>query len=142
MTLSLACVLSLPLIGSGNFRRVYRDGPTVYKVEYGEGFDLDCNRNEVDNLDRLRAISLPANIALPDAYLYETDGVNIVSMEYIDGTPMGDCFCLPREGHDPNACLPEDIVRFLVDLGIDCAYGNVIRSGRRYYIVDADADLR
>jgi hypothetical protein len=142
MTLSLSTIETLPVIGQGNFRVVMRQGPTVYKVEYDEGIDLCSNQTEVDNLDRLRAISMHPRIKLPDAYLYVTEGVPVVAMEYIDGTLMGDCFCLPREGHDPDACLPDDIVKYLVSLGIDTSYGNVIKSGKDYYLIDLDADLR
>lgn len=140
MTLNLSTVLALPLIGEGNFRRVYRDGPTVYKIEYEEGIDFCSNQSEVDNLDRLRAIRLPRGVALPDAYLYVSEGIPIVSMAYIDGEAMGECFCLPGEAH--LGCLPPGMERDLHALGIDLAYGNVILSGGRYYIVDADADLR
>jgi hypothetical protein len=140
MTLSLDTVLSLPRIGSGNFRHVYRDGPTVYKIEYGEGIDLQCNQAEVDNLDRLRAVRLPRKVALPDAYLYVTDGVPVVSMEYIEGEPMGECFCIPGEAHE--GCLPPGMERDLNALGIDCAYGNIILSDSTYWLIDLDADLR
>lgn len=140
MTMTLARILALPIIGEGNFRRVYRDGPTVYKIEHGEGIDFASNQAEVDNLDRLRAVSLPKNVRLPDAYLYH-DGVPIVAMEYIDGVLMGDCHCIPGESHD-ETCLPGEVVEKLLSLGIDTAYGNVILSDGTYFIVDLDADLR
>lgn len=141
MTENLSRILALPVIGQGNFRRVHSDGKNVYKVEYGEGIDLCSNRAEYDNFNILRNTRLPANVSLPAFCRYGIeDGINYVDMPYIDGVPMGECFCLPGEPH--LGCLPPGMERDLNAIGIDCAYGNIILRDSTYYLIDLDADLR
>lgn len=129
----------LPIIGSGNYRIVYREADTVYKVEYDDGIEFHSNRSEYDNWSVLNAMSLPDNVAIPDVSIYRLDGIDVIAMPYITGTPTGECFCLPGEAH--YRCLPPGLERDLLALGIDAAYGNLIESGGTYWLVDFDSDL-
>jgi hypothetical protein len=140
MRLNLPIIQSLPLVGEGNFRRVYRDGGIVYKVEYGEGVDLACNLTEAENITVMRSETLPVNVAIPPFNLITVDDEAVIVMPYIDGKAMGECWRVPCDVHD--TCLPNNIAEPLEALGIDLAYGNVILSDGTYFIVDLDADLR
>jgi hypothetical protein len=137
--MNLSDILSLPKIGSGNFRNVYRENNSVYKVEFGEGIDLESNRQEIANMDRLRTVRLPANVAIPEAGLMMVDGLPVVVMDYIAGELMGECFCIPGEAH--LGCIPPGMERDLNALGIDVAYGNIILADSTYWLIDLDADL-
>lgn len=139
MTLTLASILSLPLIGSGNFRNVYRDGETVYKIEYGEGIEYGSNRAEYANQEIIARLNLPRNVTFTPFTLLDVEGMPVISAPYIEGKVMGGCFCLPGEPHE--GCLPPGLERDLDALGIDTAYGNVILSGDTYWLVDLDCDL-
>ena len=139
MTLTMDSILSLPKIGYGNFRDVYRLGGVVYKVENVDGMDFNSNRNEYNNYLTLLTRKLPTGIVLPMMDLIVVEGLNVVLSEYIDGKLVGECFCLPGEPH--YGCIPPGMERDLNALGIDVAYGNIILKDSTYYLIDLDADL-
>jgi hypothetical protein len=138
--MNLSDILSLPKIGSGNFRDVYRSGDLVFKVEYGEGIEFGSNLSEYANFTRMRTMRLPDNVVLPWVQIRCIDGVYVILMPFINGEPVGECFCLPGESHE--GCIPPGMERDLHALGMDVAYGNIILKDSTYYIVDLDADLR
>lgn len=79
----------LEYIGEGDNRIVFRSivTGTVYKREHEWN---DNNSVEFHNIQRIKAIRC-AGWRVPEASLYEIDGVNIIAMEYISGVRDTEC---------------------------------------------------
>jgi len=131
---TLALAGSLEFLGEGCTRRVYIDDAhtVVYKVEH---FDQEVahtsNYDEVETA--ARATVLPDNVRIPAMTLYPN---GVLAMEYIDGNPLGECFCTAdEECYDD--CLSSDMVDKLSKVSPDCiSWGNVILREGIYYLVD------
>lgn len=130
----------LTYLGEGNFRTAYLDAENglVYKVENEDGRFFNCNEREFYNYNL--SLDLPANVQMPHTVL-RVD--NVIVMDYIKGTPMGECSCVPgnlEPDHD-KVCLPDYLTERLEAMDFDLAFGNVVFDGYTYWIVDFDSEL-
>lgn len=125
-------------LAEGSARAVYVLNNVVYKIETESG----CNDFEYDNLVRLGSVTLPDGIALPAWNVFTVDGIKIIAMEYIDGTPVGECYCdwAGTECNCPtDSKAPLGILTACRNLGIeDLAVGNLIYRDGVYYLVDLE----
>lgn len=114
------------------------DQTVVYKLEYERG----ANAYEIETLNRLSNISLPADFGIPAFSSYRVDDHDIIAMEFVDGRKVGACLCA-EVGLDCD-CEPETLISkivesFLLDNGItDIGYGNLIERNGITYLIDAD----
>jgi hypothetical protein len=119
-------------IGSGCDRRAYLINNVVYKVQQRNRF----RANEVE-FENFRDHEETDRIKFPANHLYYIDGNAVMAMEYIDGTCVGECYCIEDLEACNETCLDELEVNDLLELGMtDICYGNVIRKDSFLYIVD------
>jgi hypothetical protein len=126
-----------PFSDEGCARVVYLIDNVIYKVDLADG----GNDSEWANYQAFSGVEMPEFIAIPEMSRYEINGETVIAAEYIKGMPTGECWdrqldftCL----HTSEPCLSDrmesEIRRFIGDL----AWGNVIVSDGRYYIVDLE----
>ena len=115
----------------GSSREVYLINGVIYKIN--RNFYMD-NQSEF-----LRASTvfnnLPEGYAIPEVALYG----DVLAMEYIEGTLMGDCIdtVLGMECSTPNECIDANDSEILNLMGWDDqSYGNAIRRDGIIYLID------
>src|SRR6478609_7149367 len=86
-------------IGIGSYRRAYLINGVVYKVTYdGDGRGDNANLYEWDTYVSFNGWpDLPKGIRVPETSLWPVGGMPVIAMTYVDGAPMGECFCAPGE---------------------------------------------
>lgn len=135
---TLALARALPEIGQGCSRIAYRFGDTVYKVETSRG----ANLSEFYNASMARGrVVYP--FVIPEMALHYVNDSVVLSMPYIDGIPTGDCvsaFLGLACECDGNCMPPEIAAKAKAINGDSLSWGNTIRVGEEYVIIDFDAD--
>lgn len=127
-------------IGEGSFRECYLINDVVYKLNITS---QDANFIEFHNGEAARG-NVPAPFIVPAMSLFDIDGESVLAMEYINGESTGECTSvwldLPCECD--GKCMPENIRVMALSISDDClSWGNTIRVGSDYYLIDLDADL-
>src|SRR6478752_102212 len=102
-------------LGAGAYRGAFLINGVVYKV---------CLENDVPgtqaNLDEwefypIACDIVPEGCAVPETMLYAVGPCPVIAMAYVEGTPMGECYCTPDEPH--SNCLPLHIETALSTAG-------------------------
>lgn len=124
----------------GSNRQTFLINGVVYKI-HRWAFNpkrWNANLGEWENYKRLRDISLPAHLAVPEMSLWMIGDEPIIAAEYIDGKAMDECiedylglYC------DHTHCLADRVTNDISKLGIlDRCNGNIIYSNGKYWLID------
>jgi len=110
-------------IGEGYSRVVYRQGDFVFKFEFEDASEDDCNFVEFDSYMALLERDLPAGYAIPATdYFILDDGNSCIVMEYIEGealpfTTDGGLSEVIFDSYSYNLVQGNDGIVYQIDLG-------------------------
>jgi hypothetical protein len=126
------------VIGEGSSRIAYLINGVVYKVDNGMDLIPFAQDDEWNNYMRYQSQTLDDSLVrIPAMSRYDFGDQIVLSMEYIDGYPTGECYCTNDEecGQD---CMSQDIHDICTEEYEvwDLGYGNVIVKDGIHYIVD------
>lgn len=122
----------------GSERACYLINGVIYKVNRHGGYG---NTEELDSYDYLIRQVFPLNITIAQLTPYYIGSDTVVAAEYVQGQNVGECYdvMLGLPCADPSTCLDDWTASAIRSLGInDLCYGNVIRRGEQYVIVDME----
>jgi len=125
----------LTTFGYGSSRNCYRVGDVIYKVNRHKAW----NANEDEWLKYQQIVDMvrdEAIIRVPETRLIETISGPVIAMQYINGQPMNECWCIEDKEPHSEECLPKEMVEPLQRLITDLGGKNVIFDGALYWIID------
>lgn len=109
------------IIGEGSSRIVFRINDIVYKVLTYDDVYFNANAAEYENISTFVDNEM---VRVPRSTYF--DDIDVIAMEYVEGTPVGECYCLAGEKH--YRCLTPIEREIIADTGMtDMSYGNIIR---------------
>jgi hypothetical protein len=117
----------------GSTRMVYRFDNVIYKVNL-DAWNTDWNRIEWDRIANVD-VDLPENVRYPEANLFEVNDTAVIAMEFIDGQPISECYCLSNIEECEDDCMTDDEVNLLVPLMSDPGGFNTIRCDDGTYVI-------
>lgn len=117
----------------GSSRMVYLIDGVIYKVDIIAG----TNADEYDIMLNMRD-SLPMGVFYPEVSLFTVSGVDVIAMEYIEGTAIYACVCADMGDKCDSVCMTPQESVFLPPLLNDPSGMNIIRNEHGYYIIDAN----
>lgn len=120
----------------GTTRCVFLINGVVYKVQWRDA--------DHDNLAEYRhGLSyrplVPANVHIPDMTIYWIGETPVLAMEYIDGSPSGECIdeYVGTECSHDGKCMSNKLISDLTEMGwYDATFGNAIVRNGEYYLID------
>lgn len=134
---ALALADALPVLSvNGSTRKVYRTGDVVYKVNNGDYY-YDANLEEFLTIKEAKSIAnLADNVFIPETALHTVNGVNVIAMEYVEGTAVAECYCSDESEHD-DTCMTNDVWEKVNGILSDpSGFNTIVKDNGDIYVID------
>lgn len=123
------------LSDDGTSRITYLINGIVYKVDRDDG---GANYAEWRNYSDLSRETLPAPFRIPNMSAYGSGRDMVIAADYINGTPIGECYASGICDCPPGSCFSDDILNIVTRYISDVCYGNVINNADGLWLIDLE----